>query len=297
MDKNLAAFLAVARTRTLTDASDQLGLTQPSVTKRIANLEEEHGAELFHRHRRGMTLTAIGKVFFDRAKRIESEYRQCREEIAAIASAGLSVLRVGAGPLFHLNYVAGLFAELKSQYPNLKLELTTDNKYPIGQLLSEGELDVYLGIIPKEHLDNTIFVRYVTNVEHGIVIRTDDPNAKRDRIDTSDLTDYNWVIFADDPETERTIRKYCVPKAAIAPTIDVRTTSFATGLQLVRQGNFVMSAPLQLARRIESEGLVIRPNLNGLPQRRAGIHIRKSAVGYGSIQAILEYFDGIAFEQ
>lgn len=296
MDKNLAAFLAVARTRTLTEASDRLGLTQPSVTKRIANLEAQYGAQLFHRHRRGMTLTPIGEIFYSRAKRIEAEYRQCREEIGAITSAGLSVLRVGAGPLFHLNYVAGLFTALKSQYPNLKLELTTDAKYPIGQLLIDGELDVYLGIIPKDHLDDTIFVRYVTHVEHGIVIRDDDPNAGLDRIDTTELGDYNWVIFADDPETERTIRKYCVPKAAIAPTIDVRTTSFATGLQLVRQGDFVMSAPLQLAQRIESEGLVIRPNVQGLPQRQAGIHFRKSASGYGAIQSILSYFEDLNIE-
>lgn len=296
MDKNLDAFLAVARTRTLTDASAQLGLTQPSVTKRVANLETELGAPLFHRHRRGMTLTAAGEVFFHRAQRIEAEYRQCKEEVAAVGAAGLSLLRVGAGPLFHLNCVAGLFTALKSQFPNLRLELTTNTKYPIGQMLSDGELDVYLGVIPQEHLDASIFVRYVTSVEHGIVIRPDDPNAKEERIDPSKLAQHNWVIFAVDPETERTIRNYCVPKTAIAPTIDVRTTSFATGLQLVRQGKFVMSAPLQLAQRIESEGLVIRPTLQGMPKRQAGIHIRKSAMGYGAIQTILTFFDELDFE-
>lgn len=291
MDRNLAAFLAVARTGTLTDASDELGLTQPSVTKRITNLEAELGAVLFHRHRRGMSLNAAGEVFWRRASRIAAEYRQCREEVAAISSAGLSVLRVGAGPLFHLSYAAGLFTALKSRFPNLKLELTTDAKYPIGQRLRDGELDVYMGVIPSEHRDDTIYVKYVTDVEHGIVVRADDRHAECARIDPSDLTGYNWVIFAVDPETERTIRKYCVPKAAIAPTIDVRTTSFATGLQLVQQGHFVMSAPLQLARRIENEGLVIRPTVQGMPRRQAGIHVRESAVGYGAVQAILEYFD------
>lgn len=297
MDKNLTAFLAVARTRTLTDASDQLALTQPSVTKRIANLEAEIGASLFQRHRRGMTLTPAGEVFYLRAKRIEAEYRQCQEEIDAISSAGLSILRVGAGPLFHLNYVAGLFAALKSQFPNLKLELLTDNKYLLGKLLSDGEIDVYLGIIPTEHMVDTNFVKYVTHVEHGIVVRPDNPCAKMGRIDPSELTGYNWVIFAVDPETERTIRKYCVPKAEIAPTIDVHTRSFATGLQLVQQGDFVMSAPLQLAQKIQSEGLVIHPTLQGMPRRQAGIHVRKSALGFGAIQAILDFFDEAVIQE
>ena len=63
MDRNLAAFLAVAKTENLTKASDHLGLTQPSITKRIANLEEEFGTPLFDRHRRGMALTPAGKLF------------------------------------------------------------------------------------------------------------------------------------------------------------------------------------------------------------------------------------------
>ena len=55
------------------------------------------------------------------------------------------------------------------------------------------------------------------------------------------------MIFAIDLETEDHIRKYSVPEMA---GIDIRTSSFATGLQLVKDGGFVMSAPLQLAARI-----------------------------------------------
>lgn len=295
MDRNLDAFLAVARCETLTEATELLGLTQPSVTKRIANLEAELGVMLFERHRRGMTLTPAGQIYLKRAKRIESEQKQSQEEIAALTSAGLPVLRVGAGPLFHLSCVAGLFSNLKSRFPNLKLELSTDTRNRTIQMLIDRELDVYLGVIDPEHLNDTIFVKYVTYVEHGIVMRPGDPHADMARIDPSLLSHQHWVIFAVDPETERTIREYCVPKGAFAPTIDVRTTSFATGLQLVRQGNFVMSAPLQLAPVIEAEGLVIRPTLQGMPRRQAGVHLRKSALGYAAIQTLLGFFDDVDF--
>lgn len=295
MNKNVDAFLAVARSKTLTEASELIGLTQPSVTKRIANLEVDLGALLFERHRRGMTLTAAGRVFFERARRIESEYRQSREEVGILGSAGLSVLRVGAGPLFHLNCVAGLFKELKNQFPNLKFELSTDINLPTGELLNDGTIDVYMGVITPEHLDETIHVKYVTNVEHGIVLRADDPNAKRSKIDPAQLADYSWVIFAVDPETERSIQEYCVPGAIGRPIIDVRTSSFSTGLQLVCQGKFAMSAPLQLAHVIEAAGLVVRPTLQGRLKRQAGIHVRQSALGYGVIQSLLEFFDDFDF--
>lgn len=297
MDKNLAAFLAVTRCKTLTGASDFLGLTQPSVTKRIANLEAEMGAALFHRGRRGMTLTAAGQVYFRRAERIETEYRQCREEVATINEAGLSVMRVGAGPLFHLNWAAGLFLSLKAQFPELKLELRTDRNLDVGRMLSEGELDVYLGIIPRQQLDESIFVEYLISVEHGIILRADDPIAAKQTIDPSELTEYSWVSFLADPETESRLLKYSVPKGAAESLVEIRTTSFAAGLQLVKTGQFVMSAPLQLAGKIGQEGLVIRPARGRMPHREAGIHVRHSALGYRSVQAVLEFFDKLDLEQ
>ena len=86
-----------------------------------------------------------------------------------------------------------------------------------------------------------------------------------------------------------------MPGALDQTIIDVRTTSFSTGLQLVREGKFVMSAPLQLAPVIEAAGLVIRPTRQGIPKRQAGIHFRQSALGYGAIQALLAFFDDFDF--
>ncbi len=295
MDRNLDAFLAVARNENLTQASNQLGVTQPSVTKRIANLEAELGAALFVRHRRGTTLTTAGQIFYERAKRIELEHKQSKEEIAALNSAGLLVLRVGAGPVFHLSCVAGLFKTLKTRFPNLKLELVTEAYDGNSQMLMERKLDVYLGIIEPELLNDSIFVKYVTYVEHGIVMRRDDPHADLVRIDPSLLSHYHWIIFAVDPVVEQKIEDYCVPNSPTTPTVDVRTTSFATGLQLVKQGKFVMSAPLQLAPIVESEGLVIRPTSPRMARRRAGIHLRKSALGYAAIQTLLGFFDDVDF--
>ncbi len=295
MDRNLDAFLAVARSVTLTEASRLIGLTQPSVTKRIAKLEHDLGARLFERHRHGMTLTDQGQAFFERAKRIEAEYRQSREEIAILGSAGMSVVRFGAGPLFHLIYAARLFGSLKQQFPKLRFELTTNIENPTSEMLNTGDLDVYMGIIRPEHLDDSTFVKYVTSVEHGIVLRADDPNANHPRIDPSWLADYSWVIFAVDPETEKSIEEHCIAKTPSQPIIDVRTSSFNTGLQLVRQGKFALSAPLQLASVIDDAGLVIRPTLQGMPKRQAGIHVRKSATGYGVIRATMDFFDNVDF--
>ena len=100
MDKNIKAFLSIAETLNLTAAASNIGLTQPSITKRLLNLESELGTALFDRHRRGMTLTAAGSKFLQRARRIQQEYEQGRAELKYLVDAGIDTLRIGAGPLF-----------------------------------------------------------------------------------------------------------------------------------------------------------------------------------------------------
>lgn len=291
MDKGLKAFLAVARGGSITAAASTIHLAQSSVTKRIAALETELGTPLFHRDRRGMSLTEAGERFLVRAERIEREYRNGLEEIAVVSSAGLSELKVGAGPVFHLNWVAGLFADLLQQFPELKLDLKTEHRESMGKLLSSGALDVYLGILSDEEKDSSIVTTHVTQIEHGIVLREDDPISTTETINPADLAGYKWVSFTIDPVTEQRIEQYTLPKGSKRSLIDIRTTSLATGVQLVKTGRFVMSAPLQLANVVKKEGLVIRPVLNRMQPRNAGIHVRRSSQEYGAIKTVLSYFE------
>ena len=293
MDRGLKAFLAVAREGSITGAASTIHLAQSSVTKRVAALEAELGTPLFNRDRRGMSLTEAGERFFTRAEKIEREYRDGLEEISAISSAGLPELRVGAGPVFHLNWVASLFAELLGRFPELKLELKTEHRESMGKLLRSGEIDVYLGILAEDELDPSFFTQHVTQVEHGIVLRNDDPISQNDTINPADLADYRWVSFTIDPVTEQRIEEYTLPKGSKTSLIDIRTTSLATGVQLVKTGRFVMSAPLQLANVVAKEGLVIRPVLHRMHPRDAGVHVRKSSLEYGAIKTVIAHFDSI----
>lgn len=294
MDKGLNAFLAVARGGSITAAASTINLAQSSVTKRIAALEVELGIPLFHRDRRGMSLTEAGEVFLARAERIEHEYRYGLEEIAVISAAGLSELKVGAGPVFHLNWVAGLFANLTERYPDLKLDLKTEHTESMGKLLRSGGIDVYLGILAEDELDSSICTKHVTDIEHGIVLRQDDPISQSNVINPADLVGYRWVSFTIDPVTEKRIEEYTLPKGSKQSLIDIRTTSLATGVQLVKTGRFVMSAPLQLASVVKKEGLIIRPVMHRMQPRSAGVHVRRSSQEYGAIKTIVSYFDHVA---
>jgi len=293
MDRGIQAFLAVAREGSTTLAASEINLTQSSVTKRIATLELELGAPLFKRDRRGMFLTEAGKLFFLRAERIEQEYKNGIEEIELNTEAGMSRLVVGAGPVFHMNWISGLFDELIQQFPNLKLELKTNDHDSMGRRLRNAELDIYLGILLDEDIDDSVYSQRLIDVEHGIVVRSDNPVSKNEFIDPSLLNGYRWVSFTTDPVTEKRIKQYTLPKDSQASFIDIRTTSLASGIQLVQTGHFVMSAPLQLANNFEREGLIIKPVKERMELREAGVHVRKSTLESSVVQFVIKYMQEI----
>lgn len=291
MDKQLSAFLAIAQTGTTTSAAKKLNVAQSAITKRIANLEHELGTALFLRGHRGMSLTEAGRLFMSHATRIEREYRDGKDEVSAIASAGLSNLRISSGPVFYLNWAAGLIGVLKQEFPELKIDLRTMNNEDPAEQLAAGEIDVYLGMIPRDRIDDSISAHELVQIEHGIVMRDDDPNSQGETVNPASLKDYDWVSFVADPVTERFIERYTLPKGSSGSLITIRTTSFATGVQLVKSGNFVMSAPLQLERIVKKDGLVIRPAQNGMPRRDAGVYVRRSSLGFGAIKTVRRFFE------
>ena len=87
-----------------------------------------------------------------------------------------------------------------------------DHHQSIGELLRKGELDVYFGILLKEETEDTIHTQHVTEIEDGIVLRKDDPIAKSNVIDPSDLSEYRWVNFTIGPIIKQRTEKYTLPK-------------------------------------------------------------------------------------
>ena len=288
MDKNIKAFLSIVDTLNLTSAASNIGLTQPSITKRLMNLETEVGATLFIRHRRGMTLTAAGQKFLRRAQRIEQEYEQGREELRYLVDAGIDTLRIGAGPLFHLQYVAPVFDKLKSEYPSLKMDLLGDSNHRTIPLLIEGKLDLVLGVIEPYEPANALFVKPLTVVENGVILNVESKSALTKKLKPESLKTFPWVLYSDNKNNEQILIEYFSRNNLGAPNIDVRTTSFTMGLNLVRTGHFAMMAPIQLAPLVCSMGLEmhsIKPTINRL---EAGVYMKPVSAEIPAISRFVE---------
>jgi DNA-binding transcriptional LysR family regulator len=118
----LRIFLAVAQTATLTRASKQLGLAQPSLSQQLARLEESVGTRLFDRARNRMELTDAGRVLLRHAQNILKEVSEAEAGLREFAAGKRSIIRIAG-----LNSVVkALLPEALRQYGGVRPALEVD---------------------------------------------------------------------------------------------------------------------------------------------------------------------------
>ncbi|MCV6577283.1 MAG: LysR family transcriptional regulator [Cohaesibacter sp.] len=288
MDRNLRAFMAIADEKTLTGAAQRIGLAQPSLTKRLAQLEHFYDCALFKRLPRGMALTAEGERLYHRAKRIEGEYLLAREEIEATRSAQINQLRIGAGPLFHLRYLAPSFAKTRQKHPHLGMELIAASNVTTFPMLLEGKLDLILGAIDQPLIDDAIHIERLTLVTHGVVVRADDPLCDKGALKIDDLLGRQWITYSENADIKDMLEDYFTRNGQVKPDIAIRSSSFATAMQLVALGGFTMTAPKQLDYVLKKDGLRVLSTQDPIFHLPAGAYIRRSALLYPAVRNFIE---------
>jgi DNA-binding transcriptional LysR family regulator len=134
-------FQCIVRLGSFHAAARELGLTQPSVSQRVRELEHALGADLFIRRGPRIALTAEGHALIDQADQlletadgIVARFRS-RDPLRGL-------LRLGLNESFALICLPGLLQQLQAQYPDLKTAIHVGDTASVGTLLNERKLDV-----------------------------------------------------------------------------------------------------------------------------------------------------------
>lgn len=130
---------AVAQTRSLVGAADQLGVNHSTVFRRINAVEEALGARLFERGRNGYTLTAAGEEMVALAARMSDEITGFERRIAGRDIKPSGELRVTIGDLLVQALMLPVFASFMEAFPDIRLDLIVSN-VPLN--LAKREADV-----------------------------------------------------------------------------------------------------------------------------------------------------------
>jgi DNA-binding transcriptional LysR family regulator len=182
----LRYFLTVVREENISKAADVLHITQPTLSRQLARLEEELGTQLFCRGSRKITLTNEGMLLRRRAEEIVELVDKASQEILASEEEISGTITIGAGELASVQTMVELCGSFQKKYPQVKFEFYTATADQVKERMERGLVDIGLLLEPVD-MERFEFIRLDRKENWVVLMRPDSPLAGKKGVTPKDL--------------------------------------------------------------------------------------------------------------
>ena len=241
----LEMFIALAKEQHFGRAAANLGITQPTLSSGIKQLEEQLGVKLVQRGSRFGGLTPEGQRTLVWARQIVGDARRLRDEMR-FSKVGLSgELRVAVIPTA-LTWASKLAVEFNKKHPLVNFTLLSRTSIEILSMLENLDIDAGISYLDNEPLGR-VSSAHLYSETYTLVCRMTHPLAKTAEIDWSDLANERLCLLTPDMQNRRIINKNFMD-AGLAPTAQMESNSTVVLVSNVEQGDWVTILPADAAR-------------------------------------------------
>ena len=240
--KGLRYITCIARTQNLTKASQELYVSQPSLSKFLHNLENSMGIQLFDRLGNRFVLTYAGERYVDYAERILLIKKDLDDEMNDISALRDGRLNI-AFPQTRCSYMApAILPEFKMTHPNIKVNLFETSSNELEKLLLSGKVDIAIFNGPENHAD--LDYEILGKEEFVLVVSRDHPLARCGKriegnkypwIDIERFKNDNFILHYPEQRTEQ-IAMQIFSEKKIVPHVVLRTHSMEGAVRLAASG-------------------------------------------------------------
>jgi LysR family hydrogen peroxide-inducible transcriptional activator len=258
----LRYFLKIAEVQSFTRAGEELGITQPALSRSIGKLETELGQPMFERQSRSVALTDAGRTLQERAKQILLLVDDTVAELADSSDAGR--IRIGAIPTIAPYFLPDLLRKFQDAAPAIQVIVVEETTDKLLQRCGAGEVDVAFLAAP-------ISARYLEveplfEEELFAVFAATHPLAKKKSVSLVELREYPFVLLDETHCLSEAIVSFCRQRSFQPVTVE-RTCQLAMVEELVALSHGVSLIP-RMARMVDgSSRRMYRPVTRPTPLR------------------------------
>lgn len=284
--RHLRYFTAVAEELNFRRAADRLHVAQPALSKQICDLEEELGAQLFHRTKRKVELTEPGRVFLTEARHTLAHAEQAARAVQRASRGEIGRLVVGFVMSATCTVLPAVVQVYRARYPDVELVI----KETTGT--SQGTLDLHEKRIHAAFLrhpvrEEAFGVQPVLYEPIIVALPEGHPLAREPQVPARRLTSEPFILF---PRNEGTpfydqILSFC-HRAGFSPKVVQEASQMQTILSLVAAGMGVALIPASV-RSLHSAGVIYKALRERSPKTGIVVAWRRE----DSFPALSEFLD------
>jgi len=252
--KRLQAFHAVYSTGSVTEAGRRLHLSQPAVSRLIADLEHELGLALFVRQRQRLVVTSEGRAFFREAERALAAVNQIADIARDIRTLQGAHLRVVAPMIVAFGLMPEAIRAFAREHPKARVSLEVRHMDEIADWVTSGPFDAGITVMPFD--DARVTCERLATLRCLLALPRDHRLARKPHVRLHDLAGERMIL---PPPGNRNRDRYAAALASVGVPYDgsIDTPSALSACQLVAAGLGLAIVDPFTARA--ASGIVVRP--------------------------------------
>ncbi|NML75834.1 LysR family transcriptional regulator [Rhizobium sp. S-51] len=244
MIDKLEFFIALARAQHFGRAAEECGITQPTLSAAIRQLEDQLGVMLVQRGSRYQGLTPEGQRVLEWARRIVGDARTMREEMRAARRGLAGHIRIAVIPTA-LSMVPRITGPFQEKHPDVTFSVSSRTSLQVLSLLENLEVDAGITYLDNEPLGRVTSVPLYEERYH-LITAAGTPLSDRDEVTWREVADLRLCLLTADMQNRRIINQH-MAEAGASPKPTLESNSMIVLFSHIRTGRWASIMPRNVA--------------------------------------------------
>jgi len=241
--RHLQLIATLADTTNMHATAQQMGLSQPAVSKMLREIEQLLDFSLFDRQPRELVATELGQVVIAFARRTLNDCQHFSQELQTLRQGGYGHLRIGAIFAATAHVVPATLLHLKQQRPLLTVELLEHTSDHLLQMLQHKQLDLVIGRFIEPHQPEHFSYEELACEPFLLCADPSHPLALEAAPTAADLENWPWIVYPPNTPLRRMSEQAFSDAGIRFPTNRVETASVQSTLHLLHHNQAMALLP------------------------------------------------------
>lgn len=257
--RDLHVLLTVVQRGSMAKAAQHLSITQPAVSKSIADLEHALGVRLLDRGPQGVEPTSYGNALVRRGLSVFDELRQGVGEIEFMADPRVGEVRVGCPETLAATLLPAVVERLSDQYPGIKLHVIQTNPLALEiRKLRDRNVDLLLGRIGPAFAEEDLNAEILYQDPLVVVAGAASNWARRRTLELAELVGEKWILYPPDEMPGVFIEEAFRKRGLNLPPASVLTYSFQLRDMLLMTGKYLSIVAASAVPVFNAKRLIVK---------------------------------------